>query len=265
MNSQSVNTEMMERSKMRHLIFILITFYVTFSFSETEKIQLAADEWCPVTCSPENKAGRGILYDIVSEALKNSNYTIEYNFLSWARAAQMVEKNKMNGLIGVYDTDFPKLELTEPVIESKDCLYGLKTNTKLQKWTYTNLESLVGFKVGTINGYGYGDQIDQFKATEHGKLIFEDAVGDSAVRQNLKKLQNSRVDLILENQIVINYLKSQKITPDKMTDYHCMDKKKIYIAFNNMKENKKVIQIINQFLKTKTSSDIIEKIKNKYK
>lgn len=250
---------------MRHLVFILLTLYVTFSFSETQKIQLAADEWCPVTCSPENTSGRGILYDIVIEALKNSNYSIEYNFLSWARASQMVEKNKMNGLIGVYDTDFPKLELTDAVVESKDCLYGLKTNSKLQKWNYINLESLVGFKVGTINGYGYGDQIDQFKMTEHGKLIFEDAVGDSAVRQNLKKLQNSRVDLILENQIVINYLKSQKITPDNMTDYHCMDKKKIYIAFNNMKENKKIIQLINQFLKSKTSSETIEKIKNKYK
>ncbi len=250
---------------MRHLIFILLTLYVTFSFSETQKIQLAADEWCPVTCSPENKAGRGILYDIVFEALKNSNFTIEYNFLSWARASQMVEKNKLNGLIGVYDTDFPQLELTEPVIESKDCLYGLNSNTKLKPWQYASLNSLVGLKVGTINGYGYGAQIDQFKVTEQGKLIFEDAVGDSAVRQNLKKLQNSRIDFILENQIVINYLKSQKATPENMTDYHCMDKKKIYIAFNNLKENKKIIQLINQFIKSKNSSLTIEKIKNKYK
>lgn len=256
---------MMERFKMRHILFIMFTFYVTFSFSETKKIQLAADEWCPVTCSPENTTGRGILYDIISESLKNSDFVIEYNFLSWARASQLVEKNKLNGLIGVYDTDFPQLVLTEPVIESKDCLYALKSNTKLQKWTYKNLNSLIGFKVGTINGYGYGNQIDQFKATENGSSIFEDAVGDSAVRQNIKKLENSRIDFVLENQIVINYLKSQKVTPDTMTDYHCMDKKKIFIAFNTMKENKKVIQLINQFLKNKSNSELIERIKNKYK
>jgi ABC-type amino acid transport substrate-binding protein len=250
---------------MRHLIYIFFTFYVTLSFSEVKKIQLAADEWCPLTCSPENTAGRGIMYDIVFESLKNSDYIIEYNFLSWARASQMVEKDKVNGLIGAYDTEFPKLVITEPLIESKDCLYALKSNTKLQKWAYKNLDSLIGFKVGTVNGYGYVKQIDQFKATENGKSIFEDAVGVSAVRQNLKKLENSRIDFILENKIVIDYLKSQKATPENMTEYHCLDKKKIFIAFNKLKENKKVIQLINQFLKNKSNSEIIEKIKNKYK
>lgn len=250
---------------MKQLIFISIILYVTISFSETKVIRLAADEWCPLTCEPNSKIGRGILFDIATEALKKSNYKIDYTFISWARASQMVEKNKINGLVGVNDTEFPNLSLTDSVIESKDCFFGLKSNSKLSKSTYKDVNSLVGLKVGTINGYGYGDQIDQFKSSETGKNIFEDGVGDSAVLQNLKKLQNSRIDLILENQLVVNYLKAQGLAPKDMFEYHCLENKKIFIAFNSLPENKKVIEIINHFLKSKSNEPLIQKIVNKYK
>ena len=247
------------------LLICSIVLIHSISYSDTKlDVTLAADDWCPFTCDPATPQGKGVLYDVLDEALKGQSYAINYQFINWARATALMKKNKIDGLIGVYETDFPELLLTKhPAMVSQDCFYALSSNQSLKDWTFKKLDSINQLKVGIINGYGYGELIDQFKVSKEGKEKFIEASGDDPLMQNIKKLEKNRVQVILENRMVIDHLRS-KNSELHLSEKGCLDPKKIYIGFTNNQKNKDIIKKIDVFLESPHSANKINSIKAKY-
>ncbi len=252
---------------MKNLILILFFLVATnSSYSDTKSsVTLAADDWCPFTCDPNaQQATKGLLFDIASAALNESKFEMKYEFINWARATALMKKQKIDGLIGVYASDFPELLLTKsPLMISQDCFYSKSESTDLKNWQWNGLKSLDGLKVGIINGYGYGEIIDNFKLTAAGKKIFFESSGDNPLNQNIKKIEKNRIQLILENKMVIDYLKSQN-SELKLTQHGCLEEKKIYIGFVNTPKNIEIIKKIDLFMASPQSEAKIKSILQKY-
>ena len=252
---------------MYNLILASFILLITnMSYSDTKSsVTLAADDWCPFTCDPKSPTpAKGVLFDIATAALSESKIEIKYEFINWARATALMKKQKIDGLIGVYASDFPELLLTKnPLMISQDCFYSKSESSDLKNWQWNGLKSLDGLKVGIINGYGYGEIVDNFKLTPAGKQIFFESSGDNPLTQNIKKIEKNRIQLILENKMVIDYLKSQN-KQLKLTQHGCLEDKKIYIGFINTPKNIEIIKKIDLFMASPQSEAKIKSILQKY-
>jgi len=253
------------RIQLNTLVFVFFSVFNLYVQAQNDKneIILASDDWCPMTCVESNKQGRGLVTDIVEEALKGSSYRFRYKMINWARAIEMAKKNEIQGILGAYKSDVPDFLFSDqPQVVSHDCFYGLAE----KKWKYDNFDSLLGKKVGIINGYSYGEQLDQYKVSDSGKKIFFETSGDEPLMQNLNKVQAQRLDFILENELVINY---NKMSGDpafkKLVSYGCLSSKEIYAAFNkNDPRNSEVVRIISKFMSSKNGQKKVKELIKKY-
>jgi polar amino acid transport system substrate-binding protein len=112
--------------------------------------------------------------------------------MPWARAETDVKKGAYDILPDVWMTDARKKEMmfSKPYVSNKVKFILLKDNP----FEYQGLKSLKGKTIGTVRGYGYGDEF--LKSTDFKR----DEVVD--INTNLKKLVMKRIDMTLEDEIV---------------------------------------------------------------
>lgn len=257
----------------RSFMFIFIFCCSTLKAADAQIkkiIQVAADDWCPVTCALDDKDKPGILVEILNLALAESNFQIKYNVLNWPRAVEMAQAGEIHGILGAYKSDAPNFlfSKTSPLL-SRDCFFAAPNSLKNKDWKYTDLKSLTGLEVGIVYGYSYGTQLDQFKESKEGKQIFKTVGGDNPLEQNIQKLKKSRINLLLENDLVIKY----KATTMQKTDFDlaskgCVSDKEIFIALSPNKkvleDNQKIISAIDIFLASKNGKNEVDRIIKKY-
>jgi len=132
-------------------IFLIICFFKPL-FLTADEIVIAADYWCPISCSPDCN-NPGILIEIADTIFSQKNCTIKYIQMPWKRAVALARNGKINGIVGAFYGDapdfiFPKNEQ----INLTNSFYVLKDND----WNFTGIESLKNIRLGYINGYDYG-------------------------------------------------------------------------------------------------------------
>ena len=69
-------------------------------------------------------------------------------------------------------------------------------------WQPGDAASLKGRKVGVVQGYAYGDGIDEM--IEAKDPSFKVVSGDDALETNIKKLASGRIDTVIESPAVMN-------------------------------------------------------------
>lgn len=257
-----MNISLKNRFNLIQIIIVLFIYFLTSHVSaKNKKVILASDEWCPFFCYENNQA-TGILTELIKEALHGSNFDLEIKVINWARAVEMAKQGEISGLIGAYKDDVPNFLFSVlPPYSSSDCFYGLSNN----KFIYQGIKSLNNQRVGIINSYGYGAEIDSYKVTEAGKKIFFEVSGEDPLIQNLSKLEAGRLDLIIENQAVINHLAKKNEKYKKITSKGCLKEKEVHIAFSPVKEeNKEVVTLFSNYLKSKKGQKKINELKKKY-
>lgn len=160
--------------------------------ADDKTIVAAADPWPPFVDPAAPKEGLSL--EIIRAAYATQGYTVEMNYVPWARAIDGVKKGKYDILPPTWITEERKtfLMYSEP--------YAVN-NIKFIKniddpFEFEGIESLAGKKIGTVRGYGYGD--DFLNATN---FVREDVTD---LMTNIKKLTHSsrRIDLTLEDEIV---------------------------------------------------------------
>ena len=172
------------------IILLVFIFSASFAYAQEKTIVAAADPWPPFTdpSSPQ----QGISLEIVRAAYKTQGYTVEMNFIPWARAEGMVKAGKYDILPVTWMTNKRKEYLLYSDAYVVNELKFIKQ--KDDPFEYNGISSLDGKKVGVVRGYGYGDEFqnaDNFKREHSDSFI-----------SNIKKLVYKRIDLTLEDEIV---------------------------------------------------------------
>ncbi len=165
-----------------------------------ETLTIAGDIWCPINCEA-GSSKPGIFVELARDIFAESGIQVRYETRNWARVLQEVRRGEIDAAIGAGVEDAPDFLFTkEPVALSRNCFYTLQDST----WRYVGVESLPAIRLGVINDYSYGPQINAYIDARHGYGDrVQKSAGDQALDLNLSKLMHGRLDALIENSWVI--------------------------------------------------------------
>ncbi|GAB3266343.1 substrate-binding periplasmic protein [Chitinimonas naiadis] len=143
----------------------------------------------------ESLPEEGTVAALSRAAFKSAGYDLTLVFRPWARLMREVSAGKYDGVVAVwYQADREKfLAYSSPVIDTHLGFYGRRD----AELNVSNLQSLQTRLIGTVRGYANPP------AFEAAALRTEDAVDDLT---NLRKLDAARLDLVLIDRAVGNWL-----------------------------------------------------------
>ena len=241
--------------------FFIFLFFISNIYAD--KITLVADEWCPYNCKPENK-NQGFLIDIATTIFEKEGHTIVYApNIDWEDAIKRTRLGEFSAIIGTDKEEAPDFIFPENSQAQSANAFFVK---KESKWQYTDIDSLQNVRLGIINGYSYGNRIDDYiKKNMHNSNKVQAISGNRAIYHNAKKLLFNSIDVMVEDPYVLDYYFhfNKEIMPFKKVAV--IDFSDIYIAFSPKNPNsKKYAKILSDGMLEIKRSGELQKILDKY-
>ena len=168
--------------------------------ARAETIVLAADEWCPVNCQP-NDERPGFMVELAARILEPAGYRIEYRLKPWARALREARKGSIDGVIGAHRGDAPDFVFPErPLLRIAGGDLFVRRDSD---WTYRGIPSLREIRLGVVRNYDYGEELNAYLADPANENRVDVVHGQRALERNLAKLLAGRIDAVAEARSVV--------------------------------------------------------------
>ena len=172
--------------------------------ASAQTLQLEGDVWPPYVMDPATGA-KGYMVDIAEAVFRKAGYTVSFRPTPWPRALLDVASGRSAGIVGIYYT---QARLRSFIVPSEPI--GISVNKLFVRsdsnWTYTGSDSLKGMVLGTLSGYDYGElnpYITSQIRQNTGKV--DELHGNDALQANIRKLLEHRLDVLIEDQLVVSY------------------------------------------------------------
>jgi polar amino acid transport system substrate-binding protein len=169
-----------------------------------ERVSLVSTDYPPyfATSLPE----QGTLSAIARAAFEAAGYEVTLTFRPWARLMAEVEGGRYDGVVAVwYKAERESfLAYTDPLVDTHIGFYGRRDATI----DVRNLGKLAPYTIGTVRGYANPPAFDA------AKLTTDEAVDDVT---NLRKLAAGRLDLVLIDKALADYLVRQNMPASTAT------------------------------------------------
>ena len=194
------------------------------------KIELATDPWCPYVCETEQGAN-GLLIEIAEKALLDSGYLVNYRWLSWARALKEVRKGKIQGVIGMYQSDAPDLIFgQEHLMMSNMCFYVQAH----EDWHFSDIANLTQRRLSVVNSYSYGEEFDRYirGSKETGAAQVHQMYGKDTIHKRILLMANGQFDTLVEDKLVVNQVNRSLKPEQRLKEAGCLSYEKVYIGFS---------------------------------
>jgi len=167
------------------------------SDSETKTVRIVSSTWEPYEYE-ENGVAKGIGIDVTLEAFKRMGYEATVTFVPFKRATEMIQSGAADMLTDVNrneEREVYGIFNEEPILFSCTNLF-VKVDSTIE---FTgDLFELSEYTFGINRGYTHGKEFDD--AFANNLLIVEEA---EDTPQNIEKLINGRIDILLENKLVV--------------------------------------------------------------
>jgi polar amino acid transport system substrate-binding protein len=167
----------------------------TSAFART--IVAAGDPWPPFV-DPKNPTD-GLSLEIIRAAYKTQDYDVKMVYVPWARAEAGVKEGTYDILAATWHTPERSKFLRFSTPYAVNAIKFIKF--KGDPFEYKGLDSLRGKRVGTVRGYGYSDPF-----LKDAGFVREEVTD---LMQNIKKVVDKRVDLTLDDEIVVRFILGQ--------------------------------------------------------
>lgn len=228
-----------------------------------ETLVIAADLWCPINCSPDSPRP-GIFVELARDIFAEAGIQVRYEARNWARVLQEVRRGEINAAVGAGREDAPDFLFgATPVALSQNCFYTRRESV----WRYTGVESLPAVRLGVINDYSYGEQINAYIAAHRrrGGLV-QVAAGDNALDLNLTKLDHDRLDAVLENSWVIQSRLAELGRAGGLREAGCREPNvPIYLAFSPARaDSARYVELFDQGLRRYRADGRLRALLGKY-
>ncbi|MFN3699925.1 MAG: substrate-binding periplasmic protein [Alphaproteobacteria bacterium] len=175
--------------------------------TKADKIIIAADQWCSYNCDP-NSDEPGFLIEMAKVAFERHGIEVEYQVIPWTRAIDEAREGNISGIVGAYITDAP--DFIFPETSQAFSQNGMFISSASDSWVYNDLDSLENRSLGVISDYSYGDALDQYiEENKNDMSRIQILFGDLAAKNNIRKLAAGRIDVIIEDVAVMEYILSQ--------------------------------------------------------
>lgn len=222
-------------------------------------VSIRADSWYPMNGEP-NSAKEGFMIDLAREVFSAAGYEVDYKIMPWERAIVSTRKGSSDCVVGAYTEDAPDFNFpTEQWGQDITGYFILNTSP----WTFSDLDSLLTQKVGVIEGYAYGEDLDKLIASR--KDVFKAIPGNDALEKNFKKLAVNRVGVVVESVSVGKAkIKDMKLDNKVKLGGQNPSSDSIYIACSPNAKGKALTQIVDEGTKAMRASGKLSQIMEKY-
>ena len=172
------------------------------SGANAEKLTLATDHWCPFVCESTSKPG--YVAEITKRIFELENYQVNVFKIPFKRALIATQNKDFDAVLLVSKADAEKYNFirNQQHIAWAGVAFFVKNSSR---WKFTSRTSLETIRLGLVNGYSYGEELDYIFKIKHAQKMISWAHGANPIEQNLSKLIKNRVDVILDNREVIEY------------------------------------------------------------
>jgi polar amino acid transport system substrate-binding protein len=162
------------------------------------ELRLTANIWEPYTGADLPR--QGIASEIVLTALARAGYTAEIGIMPWSRALASVYQGNRDGVVGVWLTAErrARLAVSDSYLSNELFLFYVRP----ELCTGNGLSADASTRIGVGRDYDYSDA---FLARYASALKPVDRV-----EQNLLKLQAGRVDMVLEDKRVVEFVAARQ-------------------------------------------------------
>ncbi len=246
---------------MKEILLLASIFYWFFiSVSHADTITLVADDWCPINCEPSSDSP-GYVVELAIKIFSDAGHQVKYQYLSWNRALAQVRAGKFNGAIAATPEELP--EGIFPIEELG--YYGnYFIQNKGSEWHYTSVDSLAEVDLAVIQGYNYGENLNEYIKANPTKIT--DMGGNDVVRRNLGMLMKGRVDVYLEDRNIAFYTAKNMGILDEIEVAGTEGTPiALYIGFSPaIKQSKQYAQILSEGMRRLRKNGQLKKILDKY-
>jgi polar amino acid transport system substrate-binding protein len=173
----------------------LALFVSAFGFGQTTQLGLVSDVWPPFTNVPGETA---VAMEIVKTALNKNAIAVKERILDFETVINGLEAGSFQGSPALWKTDEREkfLLYSEPILHNQLVLVGLKGADV----SATSINDLKGKRVGLVEGYAYGEEVENADG-----VSFMKGKNDQA---NVLLLLEKKVDYILVDGLLVAYLRS---------------------------------------------------------
>ncbi len=243
-------------------ILIAALIFTASGRVNADTITFVADEWCPYNCTP-NGSYPGIFIEIAKQVFEPAGHTISYSNLAWNKAIEESRLGKYNGIVGAYKDDAPDFIFPEEAaLESGQTLFVLSSST----WVFNNIESFKSIKLGVIEGYSYGKELDLYiKENQADSNRIFVANGDEGLNRLLKMLLEKKLAVIVEDRNVMKHKLTVRGLRNATRIAGEFGNEAIHIAFSPaLPKSKEYAKILTDGLKRLKENGELDVIKKRY-
>ncbi len=236
---------------MKALVVLLCLCFSSCVLAENKPtLRLASLEWPPYTSATMTDHGETTA--LLRRIFADLGYQLEIDFVPWSRAVRMGTADHP------YDGYFPEYQVQEAGRLQSDSLgssligFAYKADLIVPE---INLQMLQRFSLGVVQDYINQHQLDLW--IRLGLLKPQYALSD---QQNLLKLVNGRVELIVIDQRVMDYWLQQdrKLQPYReQIRFHDQfsEQKTLHLVLNDNPRLRQLMHQLNSALEHQTRSD----------
>lgn len=201
-------------------------------------VTISADEFCPYNCKPDS-AMPGFMVEIAKEALAMSGYKMVYTVsASWSEAVGKSNSGVTDGIVGTSrnDAEVSSMVFPQTNIGTFDNCFLSRSSSK---WKYDGLESLKRQKLVSIDGYGYGDKLNNYiRQNRTNPKRTRIISGNRAMEYAFTNLKQGKVDLYVDSCSVLEYaLKTTKDSSGYKIAGKMNESYPIFVAFSQKNKN----------------------------
>lgn len=200
--------------KLKNLLFATALCSSFFSYAEDCKLKVGYSDYPPVTYDDPNGKAIGLDIELLDVIVKKAGCSVVWEKFPWERVINNVRNGELNLTTSCSDSEerrkFANLvgyrEGGNSVFVRKSDLDKFKDIQSL-----ADLVNKTDSKIGVFVGYDYGPVAASFLSDPKYKNRF-DAVPDSVIISNFKKLDSGRVDaVILEKVVGMSLIKTNNL------------------------------------------------------
>ena len=185
----------------------LFCFFLSGQAIAEKEITILSSNYPPHIYA-ENGDIKGIRVEIMTELFKRMGYKYVPDIVPWARAVVMIKEGKADGICSIWYKPereeflyYPKF----PYVLEVQAIYQPKGTKEIY---YRNLNDFKGLKVGIIRGFSFPKEFMESSLFEIQTVATD--------KQNFIKLAKGRLDIVISDSIVGDYVIKQDGLKDRV-------------------------------------------------
>ena len=199
---------------MKQILTFLVIFFCLTRLAVAQKIvTLGSLEYPPYTGA--HLKNEGFVTEVVREAYKRVGYKVNIKYYPWARTIAMAKEGKNDGIVNIWERveRMSWILFSDPMPGSELVFY--KRKGRKIPFDGKNYLALKPYEIGTGRGYANPEEFEAVKDQLKIQLVTKD-------KQNLRKLVSGRIDLLIIDKFVSNYILVNQL-PEFIQDLDYID------------------------------------------